>query len=76
MSGDISVRCAGITPHAPCTQTCMRNDPSVSQPAVVDSAKIGTIGRASTDAMMIVRRRPSRSDSDPNATPPIVAPTL
>ena len=76
MSGDISVRCAGITPHAPCTHTCMRNDPSVSQPAVVDRAKMGTIGSASTDATTIVRRRPSRSDSVPNTTPPIVAPTL
>ena len=54
----------------------MRNDPSASQPAVVDSAKIGTIGSASIAATMIVRLRPKRSDTDPNATPPMVAPTL
>ena len=35
-----------MTPHAPCTQTCMRNEPSASIPAVCDSAKIGTIGSA------------------------------
>ncbi|CNO90095.1 Uncharacterised protein [Mycobacterium tuberculosis] len=26
-SGDISVRCAGITPQAPWTQSCIRNEP-------------------------------------------------
>jgi len=52
-----------MTPHAPCTITCMRNDPRQRNPAVVESANNGTIGSPITAANAIVWRRPNRSDN-------------
>jgi hypothetical protein len=70
------VRCAGITPHAPCTTTCIRNDPRQSHAAVDEKANRGTIGSPSTAQNAIVRRRPNRSDRAPKNSPPMIAPML
>ena len=74
--GDISLRCAGIAPHAPWVVNWMSAEPRQSSPAVVEKAKIGMIGRVSAAPRMIVALRPQRSESDPRTMQPTIAPML
>src|SRR5271156_6681470 len=65
-----------MTPHAPCTTSCIRNEPRHSMAAVCEYANSGTIGSPSTAQNTTVWRRPNLWDSDPKVSPPTIAPTL
>ena len=55
---------------------CMKKAPIASQTAVVENAQSGCTASDRSDAIMIMRRRPKRSDSVPNEMPPMMAPIL
>ncbi len=65
-----------MTPQAPCTITCIRKAPTASQMTLAAKAHSGSTTSDSNEAMMIMRRRPKRSDSAPNDRPPMMAPIL
>ena len=70
------VEMGGREPQAPWTATWMKKAPRASRSGVVEKAQSGITGRARRAAMMIVRRRPIFCESEPNQTPPMMAPTL
>ena len=65
-----------MTPHAPWTISCIRKAPIASHTALAANAQSGSTTSESTAAIMMVRRLPKRSESEPKDIPPIMAPTL
>src|SRR5581483_3760508 len=75
-SGDNSERCAGMIPQAPCTMNCSRNAPSTNNANDGANAHKGTTAIAHSNATIMERLRPQRSEMNPNTTPPMIAPTI
>ena len=65
-----------MTPQAPWTKNCIRNEPRHTSPIEWDAAKMGITGSPSAAEKMMIRRRPKRSDAEPSRMPPIIAPRL
>ena len=55
---------------------CIRKAPAASSTGLVANAHSGSTDSESSAAMMIMRRRPNPSDSEPNRIPPQMAPIL